>query len=336
MIETHGVPLSSLTTLRVGGPVATLIDCASVNELQTVVANAIAHNQAWRVLGGGSNVLASDTGFEGTVFRLRDETITSVEEGDTVLVTAAAGASWEALVRYAAEHVLWGIENLAGIPGTVGAAPVQNIGAYGVEIKDTFHHLTTLHAPTGRIETWDKDTCAFGYRDSKLKHNPNWIVLSVTFALTRTGNPHTEYTDLVRARDAGIDLSTPGAIGEAVRAIRARKFPDTRVIGTAGSFFKNPSVDDAILARIRTTLPDIPTYPGTHGTKIPLAYLLDKGLQLRGYQQGHVALYEAQPLVLVAYEGATATEINLFADTIASRVHETFGVRIEREVRLFP
>ncbi len=330
------VPLASLTTLRVGGTARFVIECLSENDVVDALAFSTERMLPWRVLGEGSNVLARDEPYEGVILLMRNEGIEASTEGDHVFLTAGAGVSWDTFVREAAARELWGIENLAGIPGTVGAAPVQNIGAYGAEVKDTIHTLRVLDTRTGEISVLTNEACEFGYRDSAFKRDSGRIILSVTFALSETPAPSLSYKDLTSAAERGEDLSTPHAIGEVVRAIRALKFPDLSCVGTAGSFFKNPTVSVETYESLKARNPAIPGFLNETGVKIPLAFVLDKVLGLRGYTQGAVSLYDAQPLVLVARNGATAHDIDTFANAIAARVQDEVGIVIEREVQKLP
>lgn len=335
MILKENMSLSGLTTLRVGGPVRYLAACESERDVHDAIAFAQEHGLPFLILGEGSNVLASDRGFEGLVLLMRIQGIGSSEEDGDVIVTAGAGVRWDDLVRYAAEHALWGMENLAGIPGTAGAAPVQNIGAYGMEVKDTICEVRALDTAAGTVRAFSNEECAFGYRDSVFKRNEGFVILSVSFRLRRDGAPSLGYKDLQASLDAGTDLSTPVLIGDAVRSIRTRKFPDLMVHGTAGSFFKNPTVSEAAYAELAERYEGIPGFPNGEGVKVPLAFVLDKVLGLRGHRVGNVSLFAAQPLVLVAHEGATADEIDAFANDIARRVHASTGIAVEREVRAF-
>ncbi len=336
MITRERIPLSSLTTLRVGGDARFVIECASVNDVREAISFARSSELPWRVLGGGSNVLASDTGYEGVLLLITIPGITTVDEGAYVHLTAGAGVWWDDLVKEASEKGLWGLENLAGIPGTVGAAPVQNIGAYGAETKDTLVSVEVYDSERNEVRTLTNAECAFEYRESKFKHDRSLVIVSVTFRLQKEGVPSVAYKDLAFAAEQGVDLSTPWAIAEAVRTIRSRKFPDITVEGTAGSFFKNPTVSEETFAKLKATYPELPGFPNADGIKIPLAFVLDKVLMLRGYTVGPVSLFREQPLVLVASNGATEKDIDTFANEIALRVFEVTGISIEREVQSLP
>lgn len=330
------IPLRLHTTFKAGGPARFMAVCETEADIREALAFAAAKGIPFYVLGEGSNVLANDEGYNGLIILNRIQGMAFIEEDASVRITAGAGVSWDALVREAAARGLWGIENLAGIPGTVGAAPVQNIGAYGAELAQTLASVEIMDANDGSIRTLAREECAFGYRDSRFKHESHLIILQVSFDLSKTAAPRIEYSDLVRVREAGADLSTPAAIGDAVRAIRAQKFPDLSRYGTAGSFFKNPILTEAAYAALCEKYGDIPRFAHPAGVKIPLAFVLDKILGLRGFRQGNAWLFGAQPLVLVLDTGGMSAEVEALAHSIESKVHDAIGVSIEREVRSLP
>jgi UDP-N-acetylmuramate dehydrogenase len=341
MTVTEQIPLKDLTTLRVGGPARFVATIDTLEDIPLAVSFARERHLPFVVLGEGSNVLPDDSGYEGVILLMRIPGVAWQEEEGATLATVGAGVRWDDFVRECAGKNLWGLENLAGIPGTVGAAPVQNIGAYGAEVRTTVRSVRAYDATTGARVEIPASECTFTYRDSRFKHEANLIITHVTFALTRDGGPQVEYTDLIRARDEGADLTTPSAIGNTVRAIRALKFPDLRAFGTAGSFFKNPivaqEVYDALSARYEAEARPyggIPMYPVPGQVKIPLAFILDKFLSLRGHRIGKAFLFGNQPLVLVGDQGATAREIDALAHDIETRVHDATGITIEREVRM--
>lgn len=336
MIVREYIPLRELTTLRVGGVARYVVECSTHDDVVAALELAREQKLPWRVLGEGSNVLALDEGFPGVLIVMRSGAVEEKDTGGACVLSADAGVHWDSLVRAAAERGLWGIENLAGIPGTVGAAPVQNIGAYGSEVRDTIVSVEALDTDTNEITTFTNEVCEFGYRDSRFKRESRFIILSVAFVLKHNGTPALAYKDLTVQAEAGIDLSTPARIGNAVRSIRAQKFPNLSEYGTAGSFFKNPTIATDTYASLRSVYEGLPGFPNAEGVKIPLAFVLDKILSLRGHREGNVSLFERQPLVLVADHGATQKEIDAFANGIAMRVHDATGITIEREVRMFP
>jgi len=336
MIIREHIPLKDLTTLRAGGTARYVIECRSESDVKEALLLAEREGLPFAVLGEGSNVLASDAGFPGVLLLMRIEGIEAKEEEDAVTLLAGAGVNWDAFVMEAASRGLWGIENLAGIPGTVGAAPVQNIGAYGMEIRDTLAYVDALDTRNGEVARIKREECGFGYRDSRFKHEPWLVILKVAFRLARTGEPRIGYADLAACKDRGEDLSTPALIGEVVRKVRSFKFPDLALCGTAGSFFKNPIVPSEKHMELAKRYGAVPSFPVEGGVKIPLAFILDRVLGLRGHVEGRVSLFGNQPLVLVANDDASAAEIDAFANAIAQRVLDETGIAIEREVRHFP
>jgi UDP-N-acetylmuramate dehydrogenase len=270
------------------------------------------------------------------ILKMESDGLTFVPHADYVEVIIDAGYSWDALVRAAASEGLWGIENLAGIPGTAGAAPAQNIGAYGAELADAFAWLECYDAATDSVRRLDAEACGFGYRDSRFKREPGLIILRIALRLSRTAAPRLGYADLKRLADAGEILDSPQAIGEAVRRIRSMKFPDLSECGTAGSFFKNPVISPEAHMRLQARYPELPGFETAAGIKIPLAWILDHVLALRGFRLGRARLFESQPLVLVTEEGATAQDVETLANHVSSAVFEATQIAIEREVRSIP
>lgn len=330
------VALASYTTFKTGGIARYFIPIATRAELKAAVDFAIAKQLPLFVLGGGSNVLALDAGYEGVVIHMQLRGITYTDVSRTkVEVTVAAGESFAELVVVTAKHGIWGLENLAAIPGSVGATPVQNVGAYGVEVADCIVSVAVFNRITGSNEILDNAACAFGYRDSCFKHpvGAAYIITAVTFLLSRVPQPQLSYADLVSLEASG--EQTPDTIRAAVTEIRANKFPDWTRVGTAGSFFKNPVITVEEAAKLQMRYPTLPLYPTATGqVKVSLGVILDKLCGLRGYTQGTVGLYEKQALVLVATPPATTTDILNFADTVAEIVFAKTNIRIEREVNL--
>lgn len=330
------VLLSELTTFKVGGLARFVVECVSEADVREAVAFAASQDLPYTMLGEGSNVLASDTGYEGVILRMCIPTIAYVDAGEDTLVTAGAGVSWDTLVEDVAMRGLWGLENLAGIPGTVGATPVQNVGAYGSDIAQVFESAEVWNVSREEHEVFDHRACAFGYRDSVFKHDRSLIILSVTYRLKKDAGPRLGYSDLARLVSEGRDLGTPLLIAGAVREVRKAKFPDLALFGTAGSFFKNPLLSKEQFERLTAMYGAIPSFPAGEYIKVPLAFILDRILGLRGFAKGHVHLFGNQPLVLVTEDGATASEVDAFAHEIEERVKKEVGVLIEREVRSLP
>ena len=333
MVVREHIPLSELTTLRVGGLARYVCTCDSVEDVESAVLLAKRENLPFRVLGEGSNVLAHDDGYPGVIIRMHIPGVSYVEEQDHVLVTAGAGVAWDELVQDVANRGLWGLENMAGIPGTVGASPVQNIGAYGAELRSVFALAQVYDTATARLVEYDAAACQFEYRDSIFKRDRSLIICSVTFKLFHEGEPKLGYSDLSERQREGYEMNTPVSIGENVRLVRARKFPDMSVQGTAGSFFKNPIVSQSLFDTLSATHGAVPSFPAKNGIKIPLAFILDKVLGLRGFKKGAISLFGNQPLVLVTDTGANAKEVDDFAREIEKKVKDATTISIEREVQ---
>jgi UDP-N-acetylmuramate dehydrogenase len=326
MIIEENIPLAPLTTFALGGPAHYFVRVQNIDELKESLAFAKAKNIKVLVLGGGSNVLVSDDGFDGLVIKIE---ITGVKQDDTTLV-AGAGESWDALVARAVDEGLWGIENLSGIPGTVGAAPVQNIGAYGAELKDTLAWVEALDTANGAVVRFAGNECGFGYRSSLFKQTPGrYVILRAAFNLKKDGTPNDLYKDL--AGIAGLSLAE---IRAKVLAVRAQKFPDLTREGTAGSFFLNPVVSPATAAQLAGRYPGLPQFAAGGGVKLSLAWLLDNALGLKGAMVGGARLFERQPLVIAASRDARARDVRALAEKIKKEVKEQLGIEIEEEVRI--
>ncbi len=330
------VPLATLTTLKVGGEARYVAFVESEQDVHEAVTFAREHDVSFYVLGEGSNVLPSDAGYDGVVIVMRIAGMETSEEKGVVRIQGGAGVSWDAVVREAAAQNAWGIENLAGIPGTLGAAPVQNIGAYGAELAQVLEEVRVYDTTSGEVRTLSAADCTLGYRDSRFKHDASLIIIGVTLVLRTDASARLDYSDLARAKEAGEDLSTPAKIGDVVRAIRAKKFPDLSEYGTAGSFFKNPVMSEEVYSALSEKYGEAPRFPNVNGVKVPLAFILDKALGLRGFRLGPASLFGAQPLVLVAERGATAQDVDALAREVESRVYDATGITIEREVRTMP
>lgn len=332
MIVHERVPLSSLTTLKVGGEARYVIECWNERDVREALAFARTRDLPFYVLGQGSNVCAPDAGYEGVVFQLTDASC-RIDGDREAIAVCGAGLSWDAFVDLVTERELWGVENLAGIPGTVGAAPVQNIGAYGAELADTFLWLDAVDARTGAVTRFHNSVSQFGYRDSRFKRDPELIIFRVALQLSTGGAPRVSYPDLARLVEAGRVLATPAEIAAAVREVRSRKFPDLRECGTAGSFFKNPVISQDAYKALVARYPGLPAFAMGDSVKVPLAWILDNVLSLRGYSKGPARLFEQQPLVLVTSHGARACDVEALASEVAARVFDATGITIEREVR---
>ncbi len=333
----ENIALAPYTTFKIGGPARFFCAVKSEDELvgsvkfaQTYKKNG-SNGLPLLVLGGGSNMLISDDGFKGLVIKME---IKGVEISNE-LVTASAGESWDDLVGRTVESDLYGLENLSAIPGTVGAASVQNIGAYGAEVAQCVESVRALDTKNMQFVVLASADCQFGYRDSIFKkERGRYIITGVTFKLVKKGVLRMDYKDVREYFDLRHNI-TPSLVDlrKAIVEIRAGKLPDWSKWGTAGSFFKNPTVTAAQFAELRTKYPDLPGYPEDDGNvKVSLGWILDKVCDARGLTIGNVGTYGKQALVLVAQQGATSAEVLAFSIELMKRVKEKTGIVIEAEV----
>ena len=305
----------------------------SEDELVALLAEVAARALPLTVLGGGSNVvLAGDV--DGLVLHPAMRGIRCVEEGpEHVLVEAAAGEVWHDFVQHTLAQGWYGLENLSLIPGSVGAAPIQNIGAYGVEITDRFHSLTAVEIASGQRREFSHAQCRFGYRDSIFKQDMQglYIITRVRFRLPRQPQLVLGYGDIQAELAArGVAQPTPLDVAAAVIAIRQRKLPAPEVLGNAGSFFKNPVLPVAEYERLKQVFPGVVAYPQDGGVKLAAGWLIDQA-GWKGRRLGPVGAYEKQALVLVNHGGATGADVLAAAHAIQADVQAKFGVMLEME-----
>jgi UDP-N-acetylmuramate dehydrogenase len=259
------------------------------------------------------------------------------EQGNDVVVRAQAGEDWPEFVKRMVSQSLYGIENLAHIPGKVGAAPVQNIGAYGMELKDSFLQCEAIELSTGNKRVFTKKGCRFGYRDSVFKNElkGQYVITSVDFLLKKNALLHLEYGNIkAYLEQNGIESPTLQQLHDAICAIRDAKLPDVKQIGSCGSFFKNPVISVAQFEALQKDYPNIPHYDEPNGkVKVPAGWLIEQA-GWKGWRNEHVGVYEKQALVLVHYGGGTGQDIVELAKKIQVSVEEKFGIRISPEVNL--
>lgn len=328
------VSLAPHTTFKIGGSADFFADASSVKDLIILTDWARENNVPLYVLGGGSNVVFADAGFRGLVVRPALCGIEYVDIDESVLVTASAGEQWDDFVAYTVRHGWWGIENLSGIPGTVGASPIQNIGAYGVEVGDFIVQVEALDTHTGEMHSFTSAMCEFAYRDSFFKrdHKKRFVITTVTYKLSKSPQPVTHYPD-VQAVVAEVNILTQQDIRTAILQIRKRKFPNLAEVGTAGSFFKNPMVSRDAFHMLRSTFPDMPGHEVGDRVKLSAAWLIDHVAGARGARAGHVGTHDAQALVFVNYGGATASELKNFSAMIADKIKTKTNIVLEPEVQ---
>ncbi|BEV14538.1 UDP-N-acetylmuramate dehydrogenase [Herbaspirillum sp. DW155] len=330
----YDVSLRTLNTFGIEALAHAYLPVEGIDSLHALRQDATLMALPRLVLGGGSNLLLTQD-FSGLVLHMQNRGIDITGEDDNfIYVRAAAGENWHAFVQWTLQQGLGGLENLSLIPGSVGAAPIQNIGAYGIEIKDRFHSLRAFDLISGELLTLDREACRFGYRDSIFKQDlrDRAVVLDVSFALPRRWQASVNYADVAQAlQERGINQPTPAEIAEAVIAIRTRKLPDPAKIGNAGSFFKNPIVP----ARLRDTLlaqyNNLVSYRvDDDHYKLAAGWLIDR-CGWKGKSMGRAGVYEQQALVLVNRGGATGAEVARLARAIQEDVKEKFGVQLEPE-----
>lgn len=288
------------------------------------------------ILGGGSNMLFTEN-FEGLVLKVSIPGVEADIFGDRVLVTAGAGVVWNDFVHYCVEQDFAGVENLSLIPGTVGASPIQNIGAYGVELKDVFECCTAFNISTGKINKFEFSDCHFAYRDSVFKNelNGKYIITTVTFKLNRDVKINSQYGAIQAVlAERNITHPTIADISEIVGEIRVSKLPDPTTIGNAGSFFKNPILDQADYERLKESFPNLISYPAGKGKMKLAAGWLIESCGFKGITDGHTGTWKNQALVLVNHGGASGKEVYSFSERIIDTVKGRFGVELEREVNI--
>ncbi|WP_460610464.1 UDP-N-acetylmuramate dehydrogenase [Hymenobacter terrigena] len=316
---------------------------ASADELRQLLKMPEVQTADKLILGGGSNLLFTQD-FSGVVLKneIRGlEIISEDADSQTALIRAGAGESWHGLVEYSLDQQLSGIENLSLIPGTVGAAPLQNIGAYGAELRDTFDHLEAVEISTGAGRVFMAGECGFGYRESVFKNvlKNQFVVTAVVLRLHRQARPNVRYGAIAETlAELGIEGEpTPHDVSRAVVHIRRSKLPDPAEIGNAGSFFKNPEISQARFDHLKSEYPELPGYPVPGGVKVPAGWLIEragwKGLR-RGPGAGTHGVHARQALVLVNHGGATGSEVRQLAEEIISSVRQQFGIELHPEVNI--
>lgn len=325
----ENIPLAQFTTMRVGGSARFFVRVQNGEELSFAVRFACEKGLPLFVLGGGSNTLVSEAGFPGLVIKIECKGI----HYDGNRVTVGAGEVWDDVVRDIVAHDLWGIENLSLILGTVGGAAVQNIGAYGVEVRDSIFSVDAFDIGTNEVKTFLNSECVFGYRESIFKKNKNLIVVRVVFNLTKERTPHLEYEDVKKyfENTSTRALALVG-IRNVIIAIRTAKMPAPSV-GTAGSFFKNPIVSVMHYEELKKEFPDIKAYLQANNTvKLSAAWLLDHVGGWRGVRRGDAGVHEKQALILVNYGSATGDEMRALADEMKKSIQQKTNVLLEEEV----
>lgn len=332
----ENISLAPYTTFKIGGLARFYCSVETEDELVEACKFAREKNLAIFILGGGSNILISDRGFDGLVIRMKMKGVEYMENEDgTVIVSAAAGEQWDDLVEQTVGKGMYGLENLSAIPGTVGAAPVQNIGAYGAEVSNTLIKVRVLEMETLTFKEFSKEECSFSYRDSRFKHEKGkHVITRVYFNLNKKSQVNITYKDLADYfSKKNLASPTLQQVRDAVIDIRWNKLPDWKLWGTAGSFFKNPIISANNFIELKKTYPELPGYSESDGrVKVSLGWILDKVCNMKGMCLDNVCVYEKQALVLVSKPGATSEEVVNLAHKIMAEVKEKTGIEIEGEV----
>lgn len=335
MIVQKDVQLKPYNTFGIEATAKYFVEVSSIEQLKEILQNPDYQSTERLILGGGSNILLTKD-FDGLVIKMSIKGMEVVKETEeNIWIKAGAGVVWHDLVMHCVAQNYAGIENLSLIPGTVGAAPMQNIGAYGIEIKEVFEELEALEIETGVIRTFDKATCNFGYRESIFKHEAKgkYIILNVTFKLSKKPTFHVEYGAIKDTlAEMGISEMSIKAISDAVIHIRQSKLPNPAEIGNAGSFFKNPEIPNTQFGALKAQFPTIPSYPVNETTtKVPAGWLIEQA-GWKGQRFGNVGVHAKQALVLVNYGGGKGEEIKDLSRKIQASIKEKFGIQLSAEV----
>ncbi len=337
----ENIPIAPYTTFKIGGPARFFCSVTSEDELVEAVGFSRDKKIPFLMLGGGSNLLIADNGFDGLVIRNEIMGKKFVENRgvkdakDFVLVEAGAGEDWESLVAEVVARGLYGMENLSSIPGKVGASPVQNVGAYGVDASNIIQSVRALDTTTMEFVDLSNADCLFSYRDSIFKHEKGHYAISrVTYKLQKDGKVQTSYKGLKNyLSENGITDPSIMEVRDAIVEIRKNKLPDWTKWGTAGSFFKNPIISHEKFQELKVRYPELPGFPESDGrVKVSLGYVLDKICNKKGIVMGNAGTYEKQALVIVTKPGAKAAEVIALARDLMKDVFDHTGIKIDSEV----
>ncbi len=336
MLIQENIPLSSYNSFGCEAKASYFCAVKRKDEIDESMSWCKHQNKPFLILGGGSNILLTND-FDGLVIKMEIKGIKLLNETSTdVLISVGAGENWHLLVKYCVQKGWGGIENLSLIPGTVGAAPIQNIGAYGVEAKDSIQKIIAYDTQTNQWITLNNEACQFDYRNSIFKQEKNrYIISEVHFLLQKQPNLRTDYgviRDVLHKKQ--IKQASIQDISDAIIEIRSEKLPDPAVLGNAGSFFKNPTVSQPQYNQLKESHPNLVAFPISNSEyKIAAGWLIEQA-GWKGKKQGPVGCYEKQALVIVNYDHATGKEIFNFSESIIQSVNNLFGIQLEREVNI--
>ena len=336
LMDVHtDIPLKNYLTMRLGGPTRFMIDLHEAEDVREVCQNANKQGVAIWVLGGGSNVIASDEGFGGLIIRIRIPGFDIIEDtSNSTTIKIGAGEVWDDVVRRTVDMNLTGIEAMSGIPGTAGATPVQNVGAYGQEIADTFESLEAYDLATDQMTTLTHEQCKFSYRDSIFRGEfaGRFIITSITLKLSKNLPTPPFYKGLQKVLDErNITMFTPKIIRDTVLEIRREKLPDPKEFPNTGSFFKNAMVDEWRINDLRTQYPDMPAYEMPEDMyKVPTGWLVEQA-GLKGQTLHGIRINEKNALVLINDSATSYNDLAMARDEIIKAVYDKFGIMIEQE-----
>lgn len=322
----------------------------ALKDIDELIENNVFDDEKILILGGGSNILFKDEYFDGTIIHsnlkgisidVDDDDIETQRLGDSetqglITVRCMSGEIWKDFVDFTVKNKLYGLENLVDIPGSVGASPVQNIGAYGVEAKDSIEYVYTIDLTNGDRVIFKNEDCHFAYRDSifKREENKKYFIVAVDFKLRRDGELKLDYGNVKDyLHKKNIVSPTLNDVANAIKNIRTDKLPEVGVVGSVGSFFQNPIVDTDVFQKLKETYPDMPSYPSENGVKTPAGWLIDKA-GWKGHKENHVGVWDKQALVLVHYGDGKPEEILHLMKKIQDSVKEKFDIEIKPEVNI--
>lgn len=329
----ENVSLKDFTTFRIGGPARFFSIIKNKDDLKETISFVKSRKLSLFVLGGGSNILIADKGFSGMAIKNEIKGIKFIDQGlDQVIVEVGAGESLDDVIALSTTRKLFGLENMSGIPGTVGGAVVQNAGAYGAEIKDCLVSVEGINCINGKGFILENKDCLFNYRSSFFKKNKKFIITAINLKLSKKPVINIEYGGL---KNKFLDKKeiTSDDIRGVILEMRTQKLPDWHKVGTAGSFFKNPILTENKYQILKEKYPELPGFAEKNKKiKVSLAWILDNICGLKGYKDGNMGLYESQPLVFVNLGEALSSDVISFSDKIKNIVKEKIGIEIEEEV----
>jgi len=333
----NNVKLSDYSTFKIGALARFFVIVTSEKELDMALKWARKKRKKVFILGGGSNTLFSDRNFSGLIIKNEIKGIEVIGENENdVIIKSYSGEIWSKLVNFTIERNLYGLENTFYIPGTVGAAPIQNIGAYGMEIKDSFYNLAAIEIKTGEIKYFNLKDCDFSYRHSifKGKLKGQYFILWVEFKLSKTKKINLSYPVIKNILiEKGLEDPSLKQISEIIFKIREEKLPNPAVLANAGSFFKNPVITHGVFESLKEKFPDIKYFNEEHGIKIPAAWLIEQ-CGLKGERLGPVGVYDKQALIIVNYGGAKQKDVLSLVKIIKNEVKNKFNINLETEVNI--